>query len=100
MRPADYRSLKVIPRVSPMPIQSETFSFRMSKAEGAALRKRSREEKISRGKLVRRALASYSIVAETSQQSGFDRIKHIIGRIRGGPAKLSTHPKYLDHYGV
>jgi len=81
-------------------MQTETLSIRISKGESAALRKRARDEKTSRGKLVRQALASYGIVAEKSQQSGYDRIKHVLGRIHGGPGDLSTNPKHLDSYGL
>jgi hypothetical protein len=81
-------------------VQTETLSIRISKAESVALRKRARDEKISKGKLVRRALASYGVTAETIPKSGYHKIKHLIGCIHGGPRDLSTNPKHLAKYGV
>jgi hypothetical protein len=89
-----------IQRIWLMPIQTETLSIRISRAELVALRKRARDEKVSMGKLVRQALANCGIVAETSQQSGYYRIKHLVGRMHGGPANLSTNPKHLVKYGA
>ncbi len=80
-------------------MQTETLSIRISKGESAALRRRAREEKTSQGQLVREALASYGITAKACPESGYDKIKDIIGRSRGGPADLSTNPKHLEGYG-
>jgi hypothetical protein len=80
-------------------MQTETLSIRISKAESAALRRRAREEKTSRGKLVRRALANYGITTEPTPRSGYDIIKHLVGLSHGGPKDLSTNPKHLENYG-
>lgn len=81
-------------------MQTETLSIRISKAEIRALRKKAREEKISQGRLVRRALRAYGVTPEPEDaRSGYDTIKHLIGRNRGGARDLSTNPKHLDSYG-
>ncbi len=83
-------------------MQTETLSIRISKAEIMALRKRARREHISQGKLVRRALQAYGATSEPkarTAQSGYDRIKHIIGRYSGGSKDLSTNPRHFDGYG-
>jgi len=80
-------------------MQTETLSLRLSKAESRALLKRARQEGTSRGKLVRRALASYGISAEPAPRSGYDVIKHLLGQNPGGPSDLSTNPDHLAGYG-
>jgi hypothetical protein len=80
-------------------MQTETLSLRLSKAESKALRQRARQEGTSRGKLVRRALADCGITAETAPRSGYEVIKHLLGKSPGGPADLSTNPEHLAAYG-
>jgi len=80
-------------------MQSETLSLRISKAESRALRERARREGISQGNLVRRALRAYGITPAPEGSSGYDVIKHLIGRGAGGPKDLSTNPHHLDDYG-
>jgi hypothetical protein len=80
-------------------MRTETISIRISKAESAALRRRAREENTSRGSLVREALASYGITADPAPNSGYDVIKHLVGKNLGGPRDLSTNPKHLEQYG-
>ena len=81
-------------------MQSETLSLRISKSESRALRERARREGISQGSLVRRALRAYGVTADPEpSRTGYEVIKGIIGRNRGGPKDLSTHPKHLDDYG-
>ena len=80
-------------------MQSETLSLRISKAESRALRERARRERISQGSLVRRALRAYGITSEADTKSGYDVIKHLIGRNHGGPKDLSANPRHLDDYG-
>ena len=81
-------------------MQSETLSVRMSKAESRALRERARKEGISRGSLVRQALRAYGVTPELDPgKSGYDVIKHIIGRNCGGPSDLPTNPEHLSDYG-
>jgi hypothetical protein len=75
---------------------SETLSLRLSRAEARALRERARKEGVSRGSVVRRALRAYGVIPESGPgTSGYDVIKHIIGRNRGGPTDLSTNPEHL-----
>jgi len=80
-------------------MQTKTLSIRISKVERAALRRRAREEKTSQGQLVRRALANYGITAEPTARSGYDIIKHLIGRSHRGPRDLSINPRHLENYG-
>lgn len=81
-------------------MQTETLSLRISKAESRALRARARREGISQGNLVRRALRAYGVTPELDPgRSGYDLIKDIIGRSRGGPQDLSTNPEHLADYG-
>jgi hypothetical protein len=80
-------------------MQTETLSLRISKAESRALRERARREGVSQGSLVRRALRAYGITPGAEGKSGYDVIKDVIGRNRGGPADLSTNPRHLDDYG-
>jgi Ribbon-helix-helix protein, copG family len=81
-------------------MQTETLSLRISKAEIRALRARARKEGISQGGLVRRALRAYGITAEPEPgKSGYDVIKHLLGRSRGGAKDLSTNPQHLKDYG-
>jgi hypothetical protein len=81
-------------------MQTETLSLRISKSESKALRQRAREEGVSRGRLVRRALRAYGVTTETEgTKSGYEVIKHLIGRNRGGAKDLSTHPRHLTEYG-
>jgi hypothetical protein len=81
-------------------MQTETLSLRLSKPESRALKARARQEGVSQGSLVRRALRAYGITPEpASEKSGYDVIKHLIGKNRGGPKDLSTHPKHFSDYG-
>ena len=81
-------------------MQTETLSLRISKSERRALRERARREGVSQGSLVRRALRAYGITpAPASEKSGYDVIKHLVGRSRGGAKDLSTNPKHLEGYG-
>ena len=80
-------------------MQSETLSLRISKAESRALRERARREGISKELLVRRALRAYGITPEVEGKSGYEVIKHLIGRSRGGPKDLASNPRHLDDYG-
>ena len=81
-------------------MQTETLSVRISKAESRALRERARQEGISKGSLVRRALRAYGVTPEAeSGKTGYDVIKHLIGRNRGKSKDLSTNPKHLKDYG-
>lgn len=81
-------------------MQTETLSMRVSKAESRALRERARQEGISQASLVRRALRAYGVTPELEPgRSGYDLIKHLLGKSRGGPKDLSTNPKHLVDYG-
>jgi len=83
-------------------MQTERLSIRISKAEIATLRKRARQERISQGKLVRRALYAYGVTPEPKvkpTQSGYERIKHLAGIYRGGSKDLSTNPRHFDGCG-
>lgn len=81
-------------------MHDETLSVRISKAESRALRDRARREGVSRASLVRRALRAYGLTPEADlDKSGYDVIKHLIGKSQGGPKDLSTNPEHLDDYG-
>ena len=81
-------------------MQTETLSLRITKAESRALRAGARREGVSQATLVRRALRAYGVTSEQeSGKSGYDVIKHLIGRSRGGSKDLSTNPRHLDGYG-
>lgn len=81
-------------------MQTETLSLRISAAESEALAARARQEGISKGSLVRRALRAYGVTPEFEPgQSGYDVIKHLAGKARGGARDLSTNPKHLAKYG-
>jgi hypothetical protein len=72
----------------------------MSTAERRALRERARSDGVSQGTLVRRALRAYGVTPEPdSNKSGYDVIKHLIGRHSGAPRDLSTNARHLDDYG-
>ena len=81
-------------------MQTETLSLRISKAESRALRARARQEGISKGHLVRRALRAYGVTpAPESAKSGYDVIKDVVGRSQGKSKDLSTNPEHLKDYG-
>ena len=81
-------------------MQTETLSLRISKAESRALRERARQEGISQGNLVRRALRAYGVTPELeSGKTGYDVIKHLLGRNSGKSTDLSTNPEHLKDYG-
>lgn len=81
-------------------MQTETLSLRISKAESRALRERARKEGVSQGSLVRRALRAYGLTPELEPgKSGYDIIKNLVARSRGGAKDLSTNPKHLAGYG-
>jgi hypothetical protein len=81
-------------------MKNETLSIRLSKAERDSMRRRARQEKISQGDLVRRALRAYGVTPEPEpQKTGFDVVGHLVGRSRGGPRDLSSNPVHLADYG-
>jgi hypothetical protein len=81
-------------------MNDETLSLRISRGELAALKKRARAEGVSQGSLVRRALKAYGITEEApKRKSGYDVIKHLVGKSRGGSKDLSTNPKHMADYG-
>jgi hypothetical protein len=81
-------------------MQVETLSLRISKTESKALKLRARKEGVSRSSVVRRALRAYGVMPESeSVKTGYDVIKHVIGKSRGGPKDLSSNPKHLSDYG-
>ena len=81
-------------------MQIATLSLRISRAESKALRSRALEEGVSQSSVVRRALRAYGVTPEAApEKSGYDVIKHLIGRNRGGPKDLSSNPKHLSDYG-
>jgi len=81
-------------------VNTETLAVRISKAERDALRRRAKHEQVSQGDLVRRALRAYGVTTATSpDQTGYDVIKHLIGRAEGGPTDLSSNPAHLADYG-
>jgi hypothetical protein len=81
-------------------MQTEILSLRIFKAEIRALRAKARQERVSQGSLVRRALRAYGVSPETDPgRRGYDVIKHLIGKNRGSAKDLSTNPKHLAHYG-
>ncbi len=81
-------------------MQVETLSVRISTAESRALDERARKDGVSKASLVRAALRAYGVTPELEPgQSGFDVIKHVIGRAKGGSNDLSTNPKHMVGYG-
>ena len=80
-------------------MQSEILSVRITKTERRALRERARREGISQGSLVRRALRAYGITPAAEGVSGYDVIKHLLGRSVRRPKDLSGNPRHLDDYG-
>ena len=49
---------------------------------------------------MRRALRAYGITPESeSDKSGYDVIKHLLGRNSGAATDLSTNPEYFKDYG-
>lgn len=81
-------------------MQTETLAIRISKAERTAIRQRAKQEKLSQGDLVRRALRAYGVTPEPAKaKTGYDVIKHLIGSCKGGSADLATNPKHLENYG-
>jgi hypothetical protein len=81
-------------------VHTETLSIRLSKAERDTMRRRAKQEKISQGDLVRRALRAYGVTPEPGREkTGFDVVGRLIGRNRGGPRDLSSNPAHLADYG-
>lgn len=81
-------------------MQDETLSLRLSAAERRALQERAQREGISQATVVRRALRAYGVTPEAEpEKTGFDVIKHLVGKRRGGPKDLSSNPDHLDGYG-
>lgn len=81
-------------------MQTHTLSLRVSAAESRALEERARKEGISKGSLVRRALRAYGVTPELgSGETGYDVIKHLVGKARGGSRDLATNPDHLAGYG-
>ena len=81
-------------------MQTETHAIRVSKSERASNRKYAKQEKLSQGDLVRRALRAYGVTSEpTKAKSGYDVIKHLIGSCKGVSTDLTTNPKHMEGYG-
>jgi hypothetical protein len=81
-------------------MQTETLSLRISAAESAALAERARKEGVSKGSLVRRALRAYGVTADPDPAaSGYEVVKHVLGKARGGRRDLSTNREHLADYG-
>lgn len=81
-------------------MHTETLSLRISAAENRALDQRARNEGVSKASVVRRALRAYGVTSEPEpQKSGYDVIKNLVGKSRGGSKDLSTNPKHLADYG-
>ena len=81
-------------------MQTKPLSLRITADESRALRERARKDGVSRATLVRRALRAYGVTPERdASRSGYDLIKDIVGRNRGGAKDLSTNPKHLADYG-
>ncbi|MPY88200.1 MAG: ribbon-helix-helix protein, CopG family [Luteitalea sp.] len=81
-------------------MRTETLSIRISRAEIRALRQHARRQGVSQGNLVRRALHAYGVTPEPEPtKTGYDVIKHLLGRNRGGSKNLSTNPAHLAVYG-
>ena len=81
-------------------VNTETLAIRISKSERTAIRKRAKQEKLSQGDLVRRALRAYGVTAEpATAKTGYDVIKHLIGSCKGGSTDLATNPKHMEGYG-
>lgn len=82
-------------------MQTETLSLRITEAESRALRERARQEGVSQGSIVRRALRAYGVVpALESGESLYDRIQPFIGKVKGTPPDLSTNPDYFKDFGL
>lgn len=58
------------------------------------LKSEARARKLSVGKVVREHLAS-----ERAKPSVIDLMGGLVGSVRGGPADLSTNPKWMDGFG-
>jgi hypothetical protein len=81
-------------------MQVAALSLRISKAESKALRDRARKEGVSQSNIVRRALRSYGVTPEPESKSGYDVVKHILGKCRAGTHKdLSSNPRHMADYG-
>lgn len=81
-------------------MQTQTLAIRISRAERTALRQRARQEKVSQGDLVRRALRAYGVTPELQPaKTGFDVVGHLLGGNRGGAKDLSVNPAHLADYG-
>ena len=81
-------------------VRAETLSIRISKVESKALRERARQEGLSQGSLVRRALRAYGVTPKPGiAKTGYDVIKLLIGSCRGGSPDLSTNPKHMEDFG-
>lgn len=64
------------------------------------MRERARREGISQGSLVRRALRAYGVTPEPDAgKSGYEVVKHLVGRSRGKSTDLSANVEHLKDYG-
>ena len=97
---ADWRLAFMRPASCLFCVNTETLAIRISKSERTAIRKRAKQEKLSQGDLVRRALRAYGVTAEPAKaKTGYDVIKHLIGSCKGGPTDLATNPKHMEGFG-
>lgn len=82
-------------------MQTESLSLRISKAELRALRARARQERVSQGSIVRRALRAYGVTPEPDpNRRGYDVIRDLVGKNRGGAKDLSTNREHIAGYGT
>jgi hypothetical protein len=78
----------------------DTLTIRISKKERQALRERAKRDGVSLGSVIRRALRAYGVTPEAEPtKTGYDVVKHLLGKNRGGPKDLSTNPRHLADYG-
>lgn len=79
----------------------QTITLKVSEALQRDLDRASRQQRISRSELVRRAVRQY--VSQTQESDGFVSALHLAGdlagSIRKAPVDLSTHPRHMEGYG-
>ena len=64
-----------------------------------ALDARGAREPASRAELVRQALVQYLGPMPAASGSALEQAGDLVGCLPGGPADLSTNPRYLDDFG-
>jgi len=78
-----------------------TLTIKISAALEKELLQASEQSHLSKSELVRRAIAAFVAQRKTTAPfvSALDQAGELVGCFGGGPADLSSNPKYLEGFG-